>query len=123
MAGRHLGGLGIVYGFFFNALILIVLISLIVIILLHYTFKRALIIRRVTSISMLVLGCLVAVTGILIILLEVLSLESVLGLTRYDLLWWHTLFGIIMIGVAFIHLYLNWIAFKVLFGLTSRAKR
>jgi len=124
MVGERLGsvGLGSAYGLFFTLLIFVVVISVIIIFVLHFSIRRSLTVRRIVSISMLSLGSLVGITGVLILIQGFFALETILGLSRYDLLWWHTLFGIITTGLALIHIYLNWIAFKVFLGLTRKIK-
>jgi len=106
-------------------LIIVVILTIISLIILHFTVKKSPLVRRITSLSLLILGTLSVLTGIILLFLpsgQLLEEPAFLGLARSDWVRWHTFTSILAIGFGVIHLYLNFDALKRYLGLSKHKK-
>jgi len=105
-------------------LITLVVLSIIVVAILYFSKRKPLLIRKITSLSLLFLSIASALTGIALLLLPGKRLEesALLGLTRSTWTWWHSFTSIPLIGLVIIHLYLNIDPLKRYLGLSKHEK-
>jgi len=107
-------------------LIIVVILTIVSVIILHFTVKKSPLIRRIISLSLLILGILSVLTGIVLLFLssgQLVEESSLLGLARSDWVWWHTFTSILTIGFGAIHLYFNFDALKRYFGLSKHKNK
>ena len=106
-------------------LITVIVLSITVVAILYFSKRKPLLIRKITSLSLLFLSIASALTGIALLLLPGKRLEesALLGLTRSTWTWWHSFTSILLIGFIIIHLYLNIDPLKRYLGLSKHENK
>ncbi len=116
MRGGQAAGINLSSSFFVPLLIIVFLTAIATISYLYINHKRPLILRKYVSITLLIFGSFSGLTGILALFYSVVPEDLFIGLARANLVWLHTFSSIILVGVALVHVYLNFNALKIFLG-------